>query len=368
MPTVRVIECEPLTDPRWLSFVLQHPERTIYHHPAWIRVLEDEFAQAGEHLACQTSDGQLVAVLPMLRTKGMPFNFGGHYGSRRLASLPRTPIAGPLSNHEAFTAMLLREAIARTSRSPGVQLQIKTSTGGFESLTDGIVCRPWRHSYILDLRNQPKDGFRIPDGKQRAKIKWSIQKSARLGVTVRVAEDISDLRKWYGLYLQTMRRSVVPPRPLRFFMGLWHVLRPLGVMELLVAEQVLDGKPRILAGSIYFGFGDTVSYAFNGMDRNFGSSRANDAITWHAINEACQRSFQFFDFGEVPDGHADLAKFKNKWGAEPKRLYRYYSMSVSDAVTVQKDPGYWSRFLRSLWTRIPVTTTAWLGEKIYQYL
>lgn len=48
---MRAIKTEPLTDPRWLTVVLAHRGRSIYRHPVWIKALQDELGQQGEHFA-----------------------------------------------------------------------------------------------------------------------------------------------------------------------------------------------------------------------------------------------------------------------------------------------------------------------------
>jgi hypothetical protein len=190
-----------------------------------------------------------------------------------------------------------------------------------------------------------------------------------LGVTVRPAQGDADLRQWYQAYLETMRRNVLPPRSYRFFAALWSTLRPAGMMEVLVAEYGESSKKKIIAGSIFLMFGQTVSYAFNGMCRKWSSLRANDAIQWQAINTACQKGFKFFDFGEVPDGHEQLAKFKSKWGALPTRLFRYSYPAPQISVTQPiNSHGYASLLAEGIWKRLPLTATAWIGDRVFSYL
>src|SRR5262249_56274015 len=106
------------------------------------------------------------------------------------------------------------------------------------------------------------------------------------------AETERDLRAWYGLYVDTMRWHVVPPRPYRFFEVAWQLLRPRGLLRLLLAEQHEARQSRLLAGSIFLMFGQTVFYAFNGRRREDLSLEPNDAIQWQAIHDAFRRGFR----------------------------------------------------------------------------
>ena len=60
---LRVIEMNPQADPRWEAFVESHPDSTIYHHPAWLDVLQREYGQRGLYLACESADGNLLASM-----------------------------------------------------------------------------------------------------------------------------------------------------------------------------------------------------------------------------------------------------------------------------------------------------------------
>jgi CelD/BcsL family acetyltransferase involved in cellulose biosynthesis len=350
--------------------VTEHPDGSIYHHPAWLEALEREYGQKGVYLVCEDDFGKILAIMPMQYTRGLPFSFGRPLTGRRLSSLPRTPLAGPLSVDSRATVALLKEAIHRVSENPGIQLQIKMQGRELDGVVvDGMVCTPWRVSYVLQLPQNSKTPFRVKNSHSRASIKWAINKATRLGVQVRAAESEGELSNWYRLYLETMRHNAVLPRPYRFFSTLWELLKPRGMMQLMLAEQQTAGQRRLIAGSIFLRFGRTVSYAFNGSRLRDLSLRPNDVIQWQAINEACESGFRCFDFGEVPEGHHDLAKFKSKWGAEQIRLYRYYCPGLSDLKSSSvESESYLDVLGKAVWRRLPLTAISWLGDRMYAYL
>ena len=366
---LRIVETDPHTDPRWESFVASHPIGSIYHHPAWLGVLEREYKQQGVYMACEDNNGSFLAILPMLYTRGLPFGLGGTLSGRRLSSLPRTPIAGPLFVDRSAGAALVRAAMHKVAREQGVRMQIKMTAPDLDEMVDGLTGSPWRQSYVLCLPDPSKGPFRIKDSHDRNSIKWAVNKATRLGVRVRAAESEAELRAWYRLYLESMRRNMVPARPYRFFQAMWELMQPRGLMELLVAEKQEAGQTTIIAGSVFLKYGRTISYVFNGASSKDFSLRPNDVIQWEAINQACKQGFELFDFGEVPDGNAALAKFKSKWGAEPTRLYRYYFPATQPSEQAKADAeGAARKLAKSVWSRLPLELTAWLGERAYYYL
>ena len=364
----RVIETDPAADPRWERFVTRHANGTIYHHPLWLQALEVEYSRRRINLACEGPNGRLLAILPLFYTRGLPFGTRGQITGRRLASLPRTPLGGPLSIDQDATVALLKTAVELARREPGVQIQLKTQSMEFDGLAPDLACTPWRHSYVLDLSGDPERP-QCSNSLQRHRVKWAVNKAIKLGLAVREAETESELRAWYPLYLDTMRRNVVPPRPYRFFAALWKLLRPAGLMRLVLADRVEGGQSRTVAGSILVSYAHTASYIFTGSKKQDLLLHPNDLIQWHAIHEAARRGLHWYDFGEVPEDHQQLTLFKSKWGAEPIQLYRYYY--PRPLVTAAPAPTR-TGLLRSLaaagWKHLPLSATAALGERIYSYL
>jgi CelD/BcsL family acetyltransferase involved in cellulose biosynthesis len=360
---LRVIEVDA-QDRRWEAFVRDHPGGLIYHHPAWLHVLETEYGQETVCLACEDGAGAFHGILPLAWTKGFPIGSTVRTG-RRLSSLPRTPVAGPLSAHDPATTALVAAAIDVVRTRPGTRLEIKASSPFSIDSNSGLTCVPWRKAYVLKLPG-PTGDLRFGTARNRARLKWAVRKANRLEVAIRPAETRDDLRSWYDLYLETMRTHMTPPRPFRLFDVMWEVLRPLGLIRLLLAES---GR-RLIAGSLYMTFGSTVFYAFNGCRRSELRLRPNDFIQWHAIDQFRREGFREYDLGEVGSGNHGLAEFKAKWGADDRQLYRFYHpRPVSERLeeTSEVAPGS-QRVLQAGWRRVPLKVTAAVGDAVYRFL
>ena len=282
---LRVIEVNPQTDSRWEAFVNAQPSRLIYHHPAWLQVLEEAFNYKPANLACENGDGQLRGVFPLFYMQGL-------LTGRQLSSLPRTPVAGPLAADKEATALLVRSAVERTQAEKGVQFQLKMSSNALDGLVEGIVSTPWRETYVLELPEWP-ELIRIGNSRNHARIKWSIGKATKSGVQVFQAETEQELEAWYKLYLETMRWVSVPPRPYRFFQVAWTQLQARGLLRLLLAYHSTGGRTRLLAGSLLLMYGQTVFYAFTGWRREDLSLRPNDLIQWQAIHDAWAEGYRY---------------------------------------------------------------------------
>ncbi len=384
---LRVVEVDFRHDVRWTRFISSHPDALIYHHPGWLSALEAEYGQQCVSLACEDAEGRFCAVLPLFYTKGLPLNLAGMATGRRLSSLPRTPIAGPLSLTDAANVAIIQYAVKLVASLPGARLEIKTHVPDLEKSIRVLNCTSWRATYVEELPSAVEgadwepfwENLRLPracescDGcrrlrfgnaKRQHRVNWAVNKAVKLGLRVREAESEDDLARWYSLYLLTMRHNAVPPRSLRFFQALWTALRPCGAMKLLLAERDKEGeKNRMVAGSLLLQFGQTVFYAFTGCAPEDFCLHPHDILQIEAIRGACRSGFRWYDFGEVTEDHEALAQFKTKWGGDPTPLFRYYYPAPK-----REMPSRESRFsasARRLWRALPPKATAVLGDLIY---
>jgi hypothetical protein len=327
----------------------------------------EEYGRTASPLVCEDELGRVAGVLPLMETRGIPIKIGPHVLGRRVSSLPRTPCAGPISVNAEATKVMLKAAVDDALRS-NATLQIKSSSNDIDSMVEGLEGIPWRASYVLRLNGDGKEVI-LDRAKSRKKLMWSIKRSGELGVKVRWSDSEGDLRKWYGLYVETVRWHGSLPRNYRFFLSLWRRLHDSGKIRLLLAEHEDGQGVRMLSGKLYLAYGETFHCWLNGRLRDGLKLRPNDAMHWRAINDAYQSGYRVYDFGEVDEHQAGLIEFKSKWGAVPRRTYRYYfpapcEQSVSKEASVSK-VGILAKYL---WRRVPLFIVVRFADWVYSYL
>lgn len=365
---LRVVEVVFKNDPRWDAFVSAHPEATVFHHTAWLMALTQEYRRQPIALACEDAAGSIRGILPLLETRGLPFNWGAQIVGRRLSSLPRTPTAGPLGMDNQAVQLLIQAAVDMQKARSRAVLQIKTSSENLDGVLEGLHRIIWKRSFVLDLPSDPGK-LRFGNSRNHSRIRWAVNKAEKSGVSVRVADEEGDLREWYCLYAQTMRYHASVPRSYRFFLALWGLLRPRGMMKLLLAERRNGPTRTLLAGSLFLMFGRRVLYYLNGRCPESFGLRPNDLIQWRSIHDACAEGFRIYDFGEVEEGQKGLVDFKEKWGALPVRSFRYYYPAPNQLTTVADEkPGHVRTFANAVWRRLPLRATILLGDWVYSFL
>lgn len=347
-PSLRVIEIDPQTDKRWEAFMASMPNSWMYYHPIWLQVIQEAYGFKPAHLACEESNGRLVGILPLFYQRGW-----------RTGRTLRSSFTGPLVYNDQAIAALLQAAMERTHSKSNVQLHLKIMSNAFDGLVEGVVGVPVYETYVLALPERA-DLLRL-----EPTIKRAINKATRLGVEVRQAENEGELRAWYELYLQTMRKLNALPNPYRYYKLAWRQLHSRGMMRLLLAEHVEAGQRRLVGGIVIFLYGQTISFASAGWREEDQALRPNDLLHWSAIQDGCTSGFRWYDFGDVDLENHGLARYKSKWGAEAKLFYDY-SAPVSRHATSSSDhepsKNFTKQLLRSAWQHLPIKVVALLSD------
>lgn len=355
---LRVVELRP-GDLRWQRYVSKHAEALPYHYPRWSQVLQETFGYRPAALGCVTDSGQLTGVLPLMEKRSL---LAGVY----LSSLPCTPFAGPCADDPASTRILLAGAAERVDSSSARWLQVKSVGSALGGPIAGFSQVAWDPSYVLDL---PANAslIRLGNSRNHGNVLRLIRSARRQGVTVREATSLQDVRRWYRLYLETVRYHAIPPRPFRLFEVMWQVLEPQS-RRLLLAENRAGGHAELLAGCLFLFGSRTVACGFNGRDRSQLGLRPNEAIHWKAINDACVAGLSRYDFGEVEPGNHGLARFKRKWGAYPVETCRSQYPPRRELERGLLGPSKFRTIAQRAWRRMPLPATGCLGGWIYRHL
>jgi len=351
----------------WEYYVKKHPKAHFYCYPLWTKALENEFGLKATVLICQDAEANIKGVLPLMSTLGLPLKKKKLITARRLSSLPRTPLGGMLFDNKEVQHLLINAAIKKTSEFNNLYLQLKSYSSDLDDELPDLNKINWRESFYLNLPDSPNK-IRFGNKRHHHKVIWGINKAISLGVTVREAECERDLKKWYRLYLENQRWHMVAARPYRFFKFLYENLVSAGLMKILLAECNIANREKIIAGSIFFSFNDTVFYSFNGRNKNGLKFHANDLIQWKAINYACENGYTYYDMGEVSNCNASLAQFKTKWGCESKQIYHYYYSNNGYYNLGNADISEENKLLKSFWRKLPLKVTQEWGVLTNRFL
>jgi GNAT acetyltransferase-like protein len=357
--SARAVPLDALADPRWDAYVRAHPRWTVYQLGAWARILGSAYRFEPRYLALEEEGGRLRGVLPLLYKKGV-------VSDARVRSLPVFPAGGPLGDSRADEVALIEAARDATAASGAGALAV-ISPEDYGAELDGFVADALPPRWMVQI-GADADVLRAGWRKTSNNLFRSLKKADKAGFEFREATDAADLRRFYRLYLRTMRKHRTLPRSLRQ-LRLARDLLGAGEFRLFVVER----EGRLAAGGVFHLWRDTVELIYNGSDDALLDLRPNHALYWGVIEWCAAHGHRRFDFGEASPT-TSLGRFKSQW-ADPVPNHRYTwraggalsraeSMAAASYAVEQGDGGLLSR----LWRHTPVPLTRLGAAVAYRYL
>ena len=175
-------------------------------------------------------------------------------------------------------------------------------------------------NHRLELDPDPEEVKQSFIGKKHKHLRNRINRTDRSSINIHEAQDETDLRNFYRLYVENRRRFHLLPEPYQYFKAIFDYLIIPGYGFIYLAE--IGG--RIIASDINLSFGDTMLVKFGVYDEKFLQYRAQDSLTWNAIKRACIEGRRYYDFGRTfPENHG-LVNYKRRWGCEEQKQPYYY--------------------------------------------
>ena len=338
----------PLDEPCWNGWILEHEGATVFHTAEWARVLAECYGYSG-WCGVLKDAGRVVALLPVIEVASL-------LTGRRGVSLPFSDECGALLG-EGVRLESVVEPMREFGREHGWDyLELR---GGAESIPDAVVSEEFL-MHTLALEGEEEGQFRKLKGSHRR----NIQKARREGVEIHRLQTREAIDEYYALHCLTRRGQGVPPQPRRFFHLIHeHVIAP-GHGFVLLAQF---GGRRV-AGGVFFQFGHKALYKFGASDPAFQHLRANSLLMWEAICQFRRAGMTQFSFGRTAPQHTGLLQFKRGWGAEEVRM-AYYRIGLRKNVCLKPlNFGDGLGLTAKIVKRMPIRMLRLLGALVYRHI
>jgi len=331
-----------LDDPGWVEFVRGRHEATLFHHPAWARLLVDCYGYRAMALALTEGAGAVTAGLPVLEVR-RPL------GERRWVSLPFTDYCPPLAAEKEPELVDELAALTRSRTVRGLELRAQLADRAGIQVHSAHV----RHELGLD------PDINVTWTRLFKNHRRNVRLAERAGVRIARGGSAADMETFYRLHLRTRRRLGVPIQPRRFFrLLLERVIAP-GLGFALIAYS--GDTP--IAAAIFGSWNGTLIYKYSARDERFAKLDANYLLIWTAIRIASESGCHTVDLGRSDLEQAPLRGFKSGWGAREEPLA--YSWIANRPIKPS------SRRLQGMMGSVIRNSAPWLcrtvGELFYRY-
>lgn len=343
---MQTFSIEPVTDPRWLSFVASSDAATVFHHPAWIETLMRTYGYGSVSLAC--GEGERVAgVLPLLEIRS-------RLTGRRGVALPFSDYGGAAAESDAAHAALVDAALGLQRERGWDFVELRSPLVHPLGQTSAAYKR---HTLHLDA-----DQDRLYRSFDKNQTQRGVSKFLKSGAIVERRTDREALRAFMRLNYQTRRKHGLPPQPDRFFDELQtHILdRDMGFVSLARLEET------VLAACVFLIHRQTVYYKFGASDEAHLSHRPNHGIMWDVIRWASTQGYATLDFGRSDLDGEGLIRFKRGWGTVETDL-TYVRLGSKEKQSAEPGGGMLAR-AKPLLQRMPVPLLKMIGNVLYEHV
>jgi FemAB-related protein (PEP-CTERM system-associated) len=335
----------------WDAFVESTPGAALSHAAAWARVMSDAYGLESCYLAARDPSGALAGVLPLVRFRSLR-------GRLELISMPFLDTGGILArSEEAATALV--EGALRLTRETGAQaLELRQPEPLRPLLPAPSPESETRRNLVLRLEEEEDAQWKA----LKAKVRNQTRKAEREGLSI-AAGDASQLAsQFYQPFSMNMRDLGSPVHAEGFYRAAAHHFG-----ERLRFIVVCDGE-RPVGGLVAIRYASIVTVTWASTLRSERRRCPNNLIYWEAIRWAIRHEARSFDFGRSRlDG--GTYRFKRGWGAEDQPL-AWVRLNPAGGPMELSTAGDNSALqkLSSLWTRLPVPVSVFLGPRLRRFL
>lgn len=338
----------------WNEFVTGNPYAQAYHLWEWGDVLCRTYGYARYYVAVKNG-ANILGAFPLLYVKSLIFG-------KRLISLPFVEYAGPIikngmDSSEAgliFTQLVdYAESLKRKLkadyveiRQPSLLLSSLLPSFGFRAMQRHVTFR-------IDLTKGESELWKGMNKKCRN----SLRKAMKTGVEIKEVEE-EGLKQYYDLYLDAQKRHGSPPHSFDFFLNVYNVFKPAGLLRMMLA--VYDGKP--IAGVMVFCFKDKLYWFGNVVDRKYANLNPTNLLLWNTVQFGMENNFGVFDLGQTRKEEGGVYHFKSGWGGSETNLEDYV-FSLRDVKLPNPNARRYV-LLSRIWSRIPRSLARRFGPRV----
>ncbi|NMB55058.1 MAG: GNAT family N-acetyltransferase [Leptolinea sp.] len=332
-------------DPAWLRFIETRPDAMIFHHPFWMKNLEDTYDYKAFVLVVEGKDQTIQAGVPMMQVDSF-------LTGRRWVSLPFSDWCAPLFLHDEALEELTDGLIelSETNGVPGMELRWQYPVRPQITTTQ---------DHVLHLGHFSKDTEAELLAQFRQKIRYCIRTSIERGIQITSGTSKKLLEIFYTLQCLTRKRHGLPVQPWKYFMNLRKNILEKGLGRIFLAYYGDD----CVAGQIILHYRKTLTLKYAASARvDLTYLHPNHLIDWEGIKWGSANGYTLFDCGRSKTEYTGLRQYKNQWG------YREMPLIYSYIKARPKEMGINIGFVNKVIRHSPVWLGRLAGELLYRHV
>lgn len=279
--------------------------RTIYHHPEWLRTVEEGLGMQVALLALERGS-TVVGVLPGFVARTGPLRLFG------------SPLRGSMTPHLGWVVADGYE-LPLTATLEAVYSYTRTALGcryaeaGFLHPPDEASGTATRGRWQVELLGAYELDLRMGEARLWKNVTESgrhkVNQARKKGVTIEPVTAPTFMGEYFDMLQSTYRRhGVTSPHPRRFFEVLHRRFMPRGMLEVLAAKHA----GRVISVGLFLQDGRGIHFKSGASLAEFHHLRPNNLLHWHVISQSASRGLESYDLGGK--GLVSIDTFKETFG------------------------------------------------------
>ena len=330
--------------PLWDQYVMGSDDSTCYHLAVWKEIIEKSFGHRTYYILAEDDRHEIKGILPLVRLKS--FFFGNF-----MVSLPYFNYGGICTGKEEIRGLLFQKAVQISREDGATHIELRHT-----SPLDGLQAKTAKVSMRLGLPNASEELW----GSLSPKLRNQIRRPSKEGMYAKIGRE-EELQSFYTVFSHNMRDLGTPVYSQEFFRNILKEYFDAWICTVYTRT----GRP--IASGFLIGFKDILEIPWASSLKQYNRYSPNMLLYWSALMFACEKGFSTFDFGRSTPGEGTY-RFKEQWGARAVQLYWHYWLKngVPLPELNPKNPKY--RLAISIWKRLPVSMTNFIGPAIVKNL
>jgi CelD/BcsL family acetyltransferase involved in cellulose biosynthesis len=292
----------------WDALVAGAPESTVFHTSAWAQLWLEEWRGARwVAFVLEDEKGYAGGISAIVRNRGI---------GRTVFSMPYGSYGGPLVRPDhPDPASVRRELLESFARLAGGRWTLRSELTWYRGRREEIPPRlttAERFTHVLPLGSD----FETLAGGFAPPTRRLVRQAEESGLTIRSAADDSDVRAYYALAVDTVRRRGGRPKPYSLYERIYRSFVPAG----LARYHLVHHGDTPVAGSLHlFHQGIALNWLTVSSEASW-HLRPNNFLIAGTLATLCDAGYLEYDLGGSPPDAAGLIRFKEGWGASKRPL------------------------------------------------
>jgi len=336
----------PLEYAQWDDLVISTQDYTFFHSSSWARVLCESYSYKPCYFI-SLDEGKLSVLMAGMDIKSI-------LTGRRWVSIPFSDYCETIINGDEH----FQDGVINHIIHYGKEIGWKSIEWRGGDLPQSVAHSSYYYGHTLELCHNEEQLFST----FRRYTKSAIKKAISSGVEVQITNSEESVKEFYRLHCITRKRHGVPPQPYFFFRKIYeHIISKNAGFVVLGSFQ-----RKIIAGAVYFHFGEKAYYKYSASDPDYRHLNANRLAMWEAIKWYNQNNYKSMCLGRTEVENEGLRRYKTGWGTK-ERIIKYYRYDLTKNTFVA-DVGPRAASYKRIFQKTPIPFLRLVGLIVYRHM